>query len=253
MIEDTLQETKERMAKTITDLENELKRVRTGRASLSLLDGIRVDYYGTPTPLNQVAKLAVPEPILTKPCRLDEQEMDRVRVHPALGAEILERIDEAESTVRIQLLTYKTSNRDGEPFDERHPAQRVVLDGEGDGSDGDSGTGTEPARASLPTSCRFRFAPRCVVAGGAPPRGRALRAAGWYWTGGRSGRPPRRRRRRLPQRSRSLPQQYASRPRQPFHPTHHLQCSPTAGSHPPRPAHISLDAGNPDYGRKFTN
>ena len=61
MIDDTLQETKERMAKTITDLENELKRVRTGRASLSLLDGIRVDYYGTQTQLNQMASLSVPE------------------------------------------------------------------------------------------------------------------------------------------------------------------------------------------------
>jgi ribosome recycling factor len=61
MIESTHQETKERMGKTITALENELKRVRTGRASLSLMDGIRVDYYGTPTPLNQMASLSVPE------------------------------------------------------------------------------------------------------------------------------------------------------------------------------------------------
>jgi ribosome recycling factor len=49
------------MSKTITALKNELKRIRTGRASLSLLDGIRVDYYGTMTPLNQMATLAVPE------------------------------------------------------------------------------------------------------------------------------------------------------------------------------------------------
>ena len=61
MIDDTLQETRERMGKTIDDLENEFKRVRTGRASLSLLDGIRVDYYGTQTPLNQMASLSVPE------------------------------------------------------------------------------------------------------------------------------------------------------------------------------------------------
>lgn len=61
MIDDTLQETRERMGKTISDLETELKRVRTGRASLSLLDGIRVDYYGTQTPLNQMASLSVPE------------------------------------------------------------------------------------------------------------------------------------------------------------------------------------------------
>ena len=61
MIESTLQETTDRMKKTISDLENELKRVRTGRASISLLDGIRVDYYGTQTALNQMASLSVPE------------------------------------------------------------------------------------------------------------------------------------------------------------------------------------------------
>jgi len=61
MIEDTYQETQERMGKTISALNTELKRIRTGRASLSLLDGIRVDYYGTPTPLNQMASLSVPE------------------------------------------------------------------------------------------------------------------------------------------------------------------------------------------------
>jgi ribosome recycling factor len=38
--------------------------VRTGRASLSILDGVRIDYYGTPTPLSQVAKLSIPEPTL---------------------------------------------------------------------------------------------------------------------------------------------------------------------------------------------
>ena len=61
MIESTCQETRERMAKSIEALKTELKRVRTGRASLTIFDGIRVDYYGTPTPLNQMATLAVPE------------------------------------------------------------------------------------------------------------------------------------------------------------------------------------------------
>jgi ribosome recycling factor len=61
MIESIYQEARDRMAKSIDALNNELKRVRTGRASISLLDGIRVDYYGTPTPLNQVASLSVPE------------------------------------------------------------------------------------------------------------------------------------------------------------------------------------------------
>ncbi|MFC1830326.1 ribosome recycling factor [Thermodesulfobacteriota bacterium] len=61
MIESIYQETREGMGKAISSLENELKRVRTGRASLSILDGIRVDYYGTLTPLNQMASLSVPE------------------------------------------------------------------------------------------------------------------------------------------------------------------------------------------------
>lgn len=61
MIENIYQDTRDKMAKTIDTLKKDLKRVRTGRASLSLLDGIRVDYYGTPTPLAQMASLAVPE------------------------------------------------------------------------------------------------------------------------------------------------------------------------------------------------
>jgi ribosome recycling factor len=49
------------MSKSIASLKKELNRLRTGRASLSILDGIKVDYYGTLTPLNQMATLAVPE------------------------------------------------------------------------------------------------------------------------------------------------------------------------------------------------
>lgn len=61
MIDELRQDTQNRMDKSIDALKHELSRVRTGRASLSLLDGIRVDYYGTPTPLNQMASLSIPE------------------------------------------------------------------------------------------------------------------------------------------------------------------------------------------------
>lgn len=61
MIDDIHDDARERMGKTIEALKNEYKRVRTGRASLNILDGIRVDYYGTPTPLNQMASLSIPE------------------------------------------------------------------------------------------------------------------------------------------------------------------------------------------------
>jgi ribosome recycling factor len=61
MIDSIYQNSKDSMEKAIAALKKELKRVRTGRASLSLLDGVKVDYYGTLTPLNQLATLAVPE------------------------------------------------------------------------------------------------------------------------------------------------------------------------------------------------
>src|SRR5580700_173730 len=53
-----------RMEKAVADLQHEMASIRTGRASLGILDHIRVDYYGTPTPLNQLANLHVPEPSL---------------------------------------------------------------------------------------------------------------------------------------------------------------------------------------------
>src|ERR1700682_5072178 len=56
--------TKARMEKALTDLIHAMSNIRTGRATISLLDSIRADYYGTPTPLNQVATLHVPEPTL---------------------------------------------------------------------------------------------------------------------------------------------------------------------------------------------
>jgi ribosome recycling factor len=55
---------KSRMEKVLSDLQHEMAGIRTGRASLSIFENVRVDYYGTPTPLNQVATLHVPEPSL---------------------------------------------------------------------------------------------------------------------------------------------------------------------------------------------
>lgn len=61
MIEDIKDEASDKMTKTLTALQGELKKIRTGRASLNIFDDIRVDYYGAMTPLNQMATLAVPE------------------------------------------------------------------------------------------------------------------------------------------------------------------------------------------------
>lgn len=59
MIDDIKQDAEERMNKTLASLDSALMKIRTGRAHPGLLDGITVDYYGTPTPINQVANILV--------------------------------------------------------------------------------------------------------------------------------------------------------------------------------------------------
>ena len=61
MINEVLQETKDRMAKSEKAFEKEMSKVRTGRASQAILDGVMVDYYGTQTPLPQMATVSIPE------------------------------------------------------------------------------------------------------------------------------------------------------------------------------------------------
>lgn len=64
MIQDLLNETKERMNKAVDALRDDLVTIRTGRASPALVERLLVEYYGTPTPLNQLATISVPEPRL---------------------------------------------------------------------------------------------------------------------------------------------------------------------------------------------
>ena len=73
-----LKDLQERLEKTVGHLHDQLRSIRTGRAAPALLDGIRVDYYGTPTPLNQMAHISVPEPrqLLVKP--FDATQMKEV-------------------------------------------------------------------------------------------------------------------------------------------------------------------------------
>ncbi len=68
-IDDLLKDAQDRMAKTIKIFEEELSRVRTGRASVGLVEKLKVDYYGTPMPLNQIATISIPDPktILIQP------------------------------------------------------------------------------------------------------------------------------------------------------------------------------------------
>ena len=63
-IKDEVAQIRKRMEKAIDDIRKEFASIRTGRASISILDNIQVEYYGTPTPINQVAQLGTPEPTL---------------------------------------------------------------------------------------------------------------------------------------------------------------------------------------------
>lgn len=63
-VKDVEANAKQRMEKAVADMQQNLSTIRTGRASVSVFDNVKVDYYGTPTPLNQLANLHVPEPQL---------------------------------------------------------------------------------------------------------------------------------------------------------------------------------------------
>lgn len=69
MYDDILLDTEDKMEKAVAHLVGELNHIRTGRASAGLVDGVRVDYYGEPTPLKSLATVSVPEPrlIVIKP------------------------------------------------------------------------------------------------------------------------------------------------------------------------------------------
>jgi ribosome recycling factor len=84
-----LQDGRGRFDKTLGHLKDQLRRIRTGRATTALVDNIRVDYYGTPTPINQLAAVSIPEPrqILIKPFDPSIlKELSRAVVQTDLGS-----------------------------------------------------------------------------------------------------------------------------------------------------------------------
>jgi ribosome recycling factor len=78
MLDDVYQEVEHKMERSIEALRRDLSRIRTGRASLALLDGIKINYYGTATPLNQMATLSVPESRLITIQPLDKTQLGTI-------------------------------------------------------------------------------------------------------------------------------------------------------------------------------
>jgi len=88
MLDDILKDTKEAMDKVIDALKKNLATIRTGRAAPGMLDGVRVDYYGSPTPLNQLATVSVPDPrmLVVKPFdKKALKDIERAIVEANLG------------------------------------------------------------------------------------------------------------------------------------------------------------------------
>lgn len=86
---DVLNDGRDRFEKTIEHLREQLRGIRTGRASTALVDNLRVDYYGTSTPINQLASVSVPEPrqIIVKPFDASIlKEVEKVLMKADLGS-----------------------------------------------------------------------------------------------------------------------------------------------------------------------
>ena len=75
---DVIKETRPRMESAIEDLRRRLATVRTGRAAVSVLDSVMVDYYGTPTPLSQMASVHVPEPQMITVQPWDQSQINAI-------------------------------------------------------------------------------------------------------------------------------------------------------------------------------
>ena len=146
LADDILKDLHDRIAKTLDDLRKELSNVRTGRANLHLLDGVRVDYYGTATPLSQVATLSVPEarlivvkpweknmiPVIEKAIRdgnlglnpMSDKDLVRVPIPPLTE----ERRRDIVKQVKAKGEDHKIAIRN-----ERRDAKELIAEGEKDG------------------------------------------------------------------------------------------------------------------------
>jgi ribosome recycling factor len=78
MIDDVFNDSKDRMTKAVDALRRELATIRTGRAHPGLVEHLRVEYYGVPTPLNQLATISVPDPRLLTIQPWDRQAMGAI-------------------------------------------------------------------------------------------------------------------------------------------------------------------------------
>ena len=154
MLEDVIKELRDGIDKAIDSLRRDLAKVRTGRAHAGMLDGIRVDYYGVPTPISQMATISVPEPrlITIKPWEKGQAKaIDKairegdLGVNPQVDAELI-RIPIPALTEERRREMVKLTKRHGEECKvairkHRREANEMIdaldKDGEVSGDDAD--------------------------------------------------------------------------------------------------------------------
>jgi ribosome recycling factor len=164
MVNDILKDLEGGIAKAQDSLKRELAKVRTGRANLALLDGVRVDYYGTPTPLNQVASCSTPDArlIVIKPwekklCPTIEEAIRKadLGVNPTTDGEVVRIPIPALTEERRRELT-KVVKRMGEDArvairNQRREANELLKEYEssGDISEDDAQKGQKQVQAAI--------------------------------------------------------------------------------------------------------
>jgi ribosome recycling factor len=164
MVNDILKDLEGGIVKAHDALKRELAKVRTGRASLSLIDGVRVDYYGTPTPLNQVASCSTPDArlIVIKPwekklCSAIEEAIRKAElgVNPSSDGELVRIPIPALTEERRRDLT-KVVKRMGEDArvavrNLRRDANEMLKEYEksGDITEDDADQGTKKVQAAI--------------------------------------------------------------------------------------------------------
>ena len=164
MVNDIVKDLEGNVAKAHDSLKRELAKVRTGRANLALLDGVRVDYYGTPTPLNQVASLSTPDArlIVIKPwekklCGAIEEAVRKAElgVNPSTDGEVVRIPIPALTEERRRELT-KVVKRMGEDArvairNQRRDANELLKEyqASGDITEDDQAQGTKKVQASI--------------------------------------------------------------------------------------------------------
>lgn len=126
MIEDIKDEAKARMGKTMEALDGAFKRIRTGRANPSLLDAIRVDYYGSETPLNQVANIGI-EDARTLTVAPWEKNMVQAIEKAIMTADLGLNPATAGAVIRVPMPALTEETRKGYIRQARHEAEQARV------------------------------------------------------------------------------------------------------------------------------